>query len=290
MAQRQAFTLTELLVVFAIIGVLLSVTLPAVQAVREAARSLYCQSNIRQIGTALQSFQSVSRTFPIGVSSKIGRDGLGSSYSVFTRLLAELDEVTVARSVDWSVSPLEENNREYFESASIAILKCPSDPNVNGKIVIQGTDSRAPLGHSYVASVGVLGSMQNEQKLGLLLGDNARLPTTELLVDMGNPNRLSDRCATIPLNFPTWSRTNGRQWYSAVYSFYNHVLGPNAKVADCGDATNVPIGVFSARSYHSNCVNTLFGDGHVEPISDSIDLEVWRSLGSRAGGESFSIE
>jgi prepilin-type processing-associated H-X9-DG protein len=169
--------------------------------------------------------------------------------------------------------------------------------------------------------------MQNEQKLGLLLGDKtrlggpfredvavrpaeivdglfctaffserrigtssnstyvpngkpfvdvARLPTTELLVDMGNPNRLSERCATIPLNFPTWSRTNAREWYSAVYSFYNHVLGPNANVADCGDATNVPIGVFSARSYHSNCVNTLFGDGHVEPISDSIDLEVMR--------------
>lgn len=341
MVQRRAFTLNELLVVFAIIGVLLSVTLPAVQAAREAARRLYCQSNIRQIGTALQSFQSARRAFPVGVSSKIGRDGLGSSYSVFTRLLAELDEVTVARSVDWSVSPLEENNREYFESASIAILKCPSDPNVNGKIVIQGTDSRAPLGHSYVASVGVLGSMQNEQKLGLLLGDKARLggpfredvavlpaeivdglfctaffserrigtssnstyvpngkpfvdvarlPTTELLVDMGNPNRLSDRCATIPLNFPTWSRTNAREWYSAVYSFYNHVLGPNANVADCGDATNVPVGVFSARSYHSSCVNTLFGDGHVEPISDSIDLEVWRSLGSRAGGESFSIE
>ncbi len=147
MAQRRAFTLTELLVVFAIIGVLLSVTLPAVQAAREAARRLYCQSNIRQIGTALQSFQSARRAFPVGVSSKIGRDGLGISYSVFTRLLAELDEVTVARSVDWSVSPLEENNREYFESASIAILKCPSDPNVNGKIVIQGTDSRAPLGH-----------------------------------------------------------------------------------------------------------------------------------------------
>jgi len=66
MVQRRAFTLNELLVVFAIIGVLLSVTLPAVQAAREAARRLYCQSNIRQIGTALQSFRYGIAEFSVG--------------------------------------------------------------------------------------------------------------------------------------------------------------------------------------------------------------------------------
>ncbi len=339
--ERNAFTLTELLVVCAIIGVLLSITLPAVQSVRESARRVNCQSNMRQIGTALQSFQSVRRSFPIGVSSQIGRDGFLTSYSVFTRLLVELEQGTIASSVDWSASPADRNNRLTLESASISILKCPSDPNASGKIMIQAVESPVGLAHSYVASVGVLGSMQNEQRLGPLLGDNsklggpfrgevavfpseivdglsctaffserrigtssnpiyvpdgkpffdvARLTTVELLVDIGNPNRLSDRCASIPLGFPTWSRTNSRQWYSADYSFYNHVLCPNADVVDCGDANNVPVGVFSARSYHTNCVNTLFGDGHIEPIADSIDLEVWRSLGSRAGSESFSIE
>ena len=63
---HRAFTLVELAVVVAIIGVLIYLILPAVQSAREAARRSQCLNKLRQLGMAMQNYHEVNNAFPAG--------------------------------------------------------------------------------------------------------------------------------------------------------------------------------------------------------------------------------
>lgn len=91
----RGLTLVEVLVVIVIIGLLMGILLPGIQAAREAVRMGACRNNLRQIGQAVQQFHSARGGFPPAVT---GNHGL----SFWAIILPYIDQMTVADRIDWN--------------------------------------------------------------------------------------------------------------------------------------------------------------------------------------------
>ncbi len=143
------FTLIEILVVVGIMGLLIALTLPAVQAAREAARRSQCQNNLKQIGLALANYCGVHSLFPPSLTSQ-GRGLLGppdynrGCFSVQSRILPYLEQSALYDSINFASGttsgfafnaqlPAEflDNNRANMTSQGIVLrgFLCPSDPS-----------------------------------------------------------------------------------------------------------------------------------------------------------------
>jgi len=95
------------------------------------------------------------------------------------------------------------------------------------------------------------------------------------------------RIAARPSNTPGFVN-NGKWWFwtGRERTLYNHAQVPNGSVPDCTYGGMAPmIDMATARSRHPSGVNVQMADGSGRVVSDSIDQQVWRALGTRNGAE-----
>ncbi|NQT41369.1 MAG: DUF1559 domain-containing protein [Planctomycetes bacterium] len=130
---RRAFTLVELLVVIAIIGILIGLLLPAVQAVRAAARRTQCSNNLKQLGLALQNYHGAHNTFPCNINHVVQQaeqweDRDHASHLVL--LLPFIEQSSLGAGVDFSSATLPGDQvigGKPLQEHVVPTFRCPSD-------------------------------------------------------------------------------------------------------------------------------------------------------------------
>ncbi|MEZ6046298.1 MAG: DUF1559 domain-containing protein [Planctomycetaceae bacterium] len=319
---RRAFTIVELLVVMAIITILISLLLPAVQQAREAARRTRCRNNLRQITLALHNYESTHRVFPPG--------SLGFPYvwSPQAKLLPYAEQENLENLLNYDVPPLnafnfggfdpvEVGNNDDAAKNSIHFLVCPSDRGFVPGSIYGGISYPACIG-SGVNGADTSDDGSNANADGTIFAlshigfDDIRDGTThtvvfsEHLLGDGEDTAPTDddyRYRVIQLSMgtqttpsacdvgiaPAWSGQRGAKWINGhlADAMYNHWYTPNYPLPDCHNGFH-NYALTSARSAHAGGVFTAFLDGSVHFIGDGITSEIWRAMATREGKEIIS--
>jgi prepilin-type N-terminal cleavage/methylation domain-containing protein/prepilin-type processing-associated H-X9-DG protein len=128
-ARRGGFTLVELLVVITIIGLLIALLLPAVQAAREAARRMQCGNNLKQLGVGFHNFEGANGGFPPRRWSRYSNSGWpNNGYTGWgTFLLPFIEQQPLYDAYKWEYDFYDPVNKPVVET-NLPVFVCPTTP------------------------------------------------------------------------------------------------------------------------------------------------------------------
>jgi len=322
LVRQRGFTLIELLVVIAIIAVLIALLLPAVQQAREAARRTQCKNNLKQIGLAVHNYADVHGQVPPGGTYLAGV--ASASWSVHGRILPYLDQGNLYQMVDLSkkftnqmaidglripsyVCPSDAKAMTTRDDTTPKL--CPTTYGVNyGRWFVWDPATNAVGEGTFYPNARVTFAAISDGTSNTLLASEVRA-WTPYHRDVAPGATAIPGSAAVLSSYMTASGSNAKitghtEWAAGQvhHSGFTTTLNPNAKVScvvggvtynECDynswQEGNLPAtpsyAAILSRSYHVGCVNSVMADGAVKTISENIDLNTWRALSTRAGGE-----
>lgn len=302
----RGFTLIEVIVVVAIIGILVALLIPAVSTAREAARRSQCLNNLRQMGIALQSYSTNA-----GVHPQTNRGYI--SWQIL--ILPFIEQGALYSSINLTASSrveeIPENSTARF--TTLAYLLCPSDsesashPGLTnyggnrgrGRQKYREDGSMAALGEASISPAHITDGLSSTAFVSEYLTssiDSIRphpirsvFRTSVRLTEPSQYEEFAFRCRDLDIaSTEIVGLFKGVGWLHGDVgtAYYNHLLGPNAH--SCTNKTAVQQGAWTAGSLHSGGLNVLYCDGHATFVRSTIALQTWRAFGSRAGQEVIS--
>lgn len=320
--KRRAFTLVELLVVMAVIGVLVSLLLPAIQQARETARRTQCSNHLKQQGLALQTYHDAHQIFPASYYSDTKApidsgtfDGPGG-WAWGTMLLPYLERGDLHGQLRFDRSCWDAVNSAAVKSR-LPVFMCPSSSGNNETELVVRDQAGNPLARfgrsTYVANAG------KEEPWGFAIDDYSRVADGPMFRN----SRVRAADVSDGLSYTVFlgehsSYLSAKTWVGVVPGAVVCTENPNRFPLTACDYAATLVNVHSGPAAdeidpitgfapvhppnsalchvcqmfaeHPGGANVALGDGSVRFISSHIKHLVWAALSSRAHGESISGE